>query len=175
MNAKTFLTFASALSLAAVASYAADTTAQSNRGSMATVSSADASSVRTLGVMKWGPPPPALPPGAKFAVMSGDPASNGFVSLRAKMPPGYTIPPHFHASDEHVTVLAGTLLFAMADKIDPNAETAFKSGGYFVAKANMHHYARTISGAVVQVDLIGPFSITYLNPADDPRKNVAHQ
>jgi hypothetical protein len=34
----------------------------------------------------------------------------------------------------------------------------------------MHHFAWTKTGGVVQVHLIGPFQITYVNPADDPSK-----
>jgi hypothetical protein len=45
-----------------------------------------------------------------------------------------------------------------------------KPGGYFVAGANMHHYAIAKTAAVIQIDLEGPFDITYVNPADDPRK-----
>lgn len=120
--------------------------------------------------VKWGPPPPALPPGAALAVLAGDPAAAGFVSLRAKMPKGYKVPPHFHPTDEHVTVLSGAMAFGMSDKIDAKTETTIKPGGYFTAGANMHHYAIAKEATVIQVDLIGPFEITYLNPADDPRK-----
>jgi quercetin dioxygenase-like cupin family protein len=119
--------------------------------------------------VKWGPAPPVLPPGAQMAVMAGDPAKPGFVSLRAKLPAGYTIPPHTHPTDEHVTVLSGDMSFGMGDKIDAASEQAVQPGGYFVAQAQMHHYATTKSGAVIQVDLEGPFDITYVNSADDPR------
>jgi hypothetical protein len=119
--------------------------------------------------VKWGPAPPALPPGSQMAVMYGDPASKGFVSLRAKAPAGYAIPPHFHPTDEHVTVLSGSMTFGMGDKMDPKSETTVSAGGYFVAAAGMHHYAVTKDGAEIQVDLEGPFDITYVNPADDPR------
>ena len=119
--------------------------------------------------VKWGPAPPALPPGAQMAVMAGDPAKPGFVSLRAMLPAGYTIPPHTHPSDEHVTVLSGSMAFGMGDKVDPATATTAEPGGYFTAVAGMHHYATTQTGAVLQIDLIGPFAITYINPADDPR------
>ena len=119
--------------------------------------------------VKWGPAPAVLPPGAQMAVMAGNPAAPGFVSLRAQLPAGYTIPPHMHPTDEHVTVLSGDMSFGMGDKIDPASETTLQAGGYFVAGAQMHHYATTKSGAVIQVDLEGPFDITYINPADDPR------
>jgi hypothetical protein len=46
-------------------------------------------------------------------VMAGDPAATGPVALRLKMPAGYTIPAHWHPTDEHVTVLSGTLSAAV--------------------------------------------------------------
>lgn len=119
--------------------------------------------------VKWGPGNPAFPPGVQMAVMAGDPASKGFVSIRAKMPAGYKVPPHFHPTDEHVTVLSGTMAFGMGDSIDAKSEKTVTRGGYFVAQANMHHYAIAKAATVIQVDLEGPFGITYVNAADDPR------
>jgi quercetin dioxygenase-like cupin family protein len=122
--------------------------------------------------VKWGPPPPAFPPGAQFAVIDGNPAANGLVTVRFKMPAGYKIAPHWHPTDEHITVLAGTLGIGMGDALDTAHGQTLKSGGYVVAPANMHHYAWTADGATIQVHMIGPFAITYVNPADDPSKSA---
>jgi len=119
--------------------------------------------------VKWGPGSPALPPGAQMAVMAGDPMSTGFISIRAKFPAGYTVPPHSHPTDEHVTVLSGSMAFGMGDTMDAKGETAVAAGGYFVAPQGMHHYAHATSAAEIQIDMMGPFGITYVNPADDPR------
>ena len=119
--------------------------------------------------VKWGPAPPMLPAGAQMAVMSGNPAAKGFVSVRASVPAGYTVPPHTHPTDEHVTVLSGSMAFGMGDKMDPAMESTVASSGYFVAQALMHHYARATEASVIQIDMEGPFEITYINPADDPR------
>ena len=43
------------------------------------------------------------------------------------------------------------------------------SGGFGEAPAKMNHYAWVTSETVVQVHGQGPFAITYVNPADDPR------
>src|SRR6202034_3648352 len=116
----------------------------------------------------WSPAPPILPKGAMIAVLAGDPAASGLVVLRLKMPAGYKIPAHWHPTDEHVTVLSGTFIIGMGDKLDPKQGHTFTAGGYAVAPAHMNHYAWTKTGATVQVDLIGPFALTYVNPADDP-------
>jgi len=121
----------------------------------------------------WGAPPPKFPAGAKFAVMAGDPASNGLVTVRLEMPAGYAIAPHFHPTDEHVTVLEGTFSLGMGDVVDKAHALTLSPGGYAVAAANMHHYAYTKGGATIQVHMQGPFAMTYVNPADDPSKKAA--
>ncbi len=108
-------------------------------------------------------------------MLAGDPAAPGMVTLRIKMPAGYTVAPHWHPTDEHVTVLSGTLSLGMGDKVDAAAATTLSAGGYVVAPANMHHFATSKDGAVIQIHLMGPFAITYLNPADDPSKKAAEQ
>jgi quercetin dioxygenase-like cupin family protein len=134
------------------------------------VVAADTPLVRSAKEVKWGAPPPALPSGAKFAVIAGDPAATGLVTVRFEMPAGYKIPPHFHPTDEHVTVLKGYFSLGMGDVIDKAHALTLSPGGYAVAMANMHHYAYTTSGATIQVHMQGPFAITYVNAADDPSK-----
>ena len=120
--------------------------------------------------LKWGAAPPVLPAGAELAVLAGDPGKPGPVTLRLKMPAGYKIPAHWHPTDERVTVISGTLGLGMGDALDKKASKLLKPGGYAIAPANMNHYAWTKSGAVVQIDMMGPFAITYVNAADDPSK-----
>jgi hypothetical protein len=118
--------------------------------------------------IKWVAAPPVLPAGAKMAVLSGDPAGTGLITLRLKMPAGYKIPPHWHPTDEQVTVISGSFALGMGDTLDEARSKTLQPGGYGVAGANMHHFAWTKSGAVVQVSMLGPFAITYINPKDDP-------
>jgi hypothetical protein len=120
--------------------------------------------------IKWGAAPPVLPAGAQMAVLAGDPGKTGHVTLRLKMPAGYAVAPHWHPTDERVTVISGHLGLGMGDTLDKSKSKVLKPGGYAVAAAEMHHFVWTKSGAIVQVDLMGPFVITYVNPADDPSK-----
>jgi len=131
---------------------------------------ADTPPVQSAKDVKWGAPPPVFPPGAKFAVIAGDPAATGLVTVRFEMPAGYRIPPHFHPTDEHVTVLKGTFSIGMGDVVDKTHALTLSSGGYGIAMANMHHYAYTTTGATIQVHMQGPFAITYVNSADYPSK-----
>lgn len=122
--------------------------------------------------VKWGAPPPVFPAGARFAVIDGDPAAMGPVTVRFEMPAGYKIAPHWHPTDEHITVLSGTFAVGMGDKLDLAHGKTLTAGGYAVAPASMHHYAWTATGATIQVHMIGPFAITYVNPTDDPSQNM---
>ena len=135
---------------------------------------ADTPFVQSAKDVEWGAPPPVFPPGAKFAVIAGDPAAKGLVTVRFEMPAGYKIPPHFHPTDEHITVLKGTFTIGMGDVVDKAHAVTLSPGGYAIAMANMHHYAYSKTGGTIQVHMQGPFAITYVNPADDPAKKQGH-
>ena len=120
----------------------------------------------------WGPAPPVLNKGAQLAVLSGNPGAAGPFVVRLKMPAGYKIAPHWHPTDEHVTVVAGTFALGMGDTFDPKAAKSLTPGGYALLPAEMHHYAWTQDGATVQVHGMGPFVLNYVNPADDPSKGA---
>lgn len=120
--------------------------------------------------VKWGPAPPSLPPGAQMAVLDGDPSKAGlpFV-IRAKFPDGYRISPHWHPADENVSVLSGTFVVGMGDKFDEKSMKALGAGGFARMPKHMHHFAMAKGETVIQVHGVGPFQVTYVNPADDPR------
>jgi quercetin dioxygenase-like cupin family protein len=119
--------------------------------------------------LKWGAAPPSLPTGAKAAVLSGDPGKAGPFTIRLEMPAGYKVPAHTHPTDEHVTVISGTCSFGMGPKYDDATAKEMAAGAYVVMPAGMQHFAGSKSGCVVQVSSTGPFQVTYVNPADDPR------
>ena len=119
--------------------------------------------------MKWAPASPALPPGAQAIVLAGDPGKEGIFVIRLKLPAGYRVPPHWHPSDELVTVLSGTLQIGMGDKFDAASMKTLPAGSFITAAKEMRHYATAKGATVIQVTAMGPFAITYVNPADDPR------
>jgi quercetin dioxygenase-like cupin family protein len=121
--------------------------------------------------LKWGPPPPGLPAGAQVAVVSGNPGSDGPYVVRARLPAGYKIAPHTHPTDENVTVLSGAFHVGMGDKFDTKKGETLRAGGFVRAPKAMQHYGWTTSPTVIQVHGMGPFTINYVNPADDPRNN----
>jgi len=126
-------------------------------------------SVTTPAAIKWGPAPAVLPAGAKAAVLEGDPSQAGPFALRLWLPAGYTIPPHFHPVTEHVTVVQGTFLVGMGDQLDASKFSELPVGTYGVIPPGMRHFARAKGDVVIQLHGVGPWGLTYVNPADDPR------
>ena len=120
--------------------------------------------------VKWGPAPPSLPPGAQAAVLLGHPGKEGPFVLRLKFPAGFTVPPHRHSKDEFVTVIAGQFAIAHGEKIDRAALKGLPPASFVHLPAGMPHYARAEVETIVQINGVGPFDVTYVNPADDPRK-----
>jgi quercetin dioxygenase-like cupin family protein len=126
--------------------------------------------VMTAGAdLVWGDPPPALGPGAKLAVLAGNPGAPGPFVVRFQAPAGYRIAPHWHPTEENVTVLSGTFAMGMGETFDEKALKDLPAGGYAKMPAEMRHYALAKTAVTLQVHGTGPFTLTYVNPADDPR------
>lgn len=131
---------------------------------------AAAHTMTTAGDLKWGPGPDSLPPGTQMAVVDGDPGKAGVpFTIRAKLPDGYKVPPHFHPTDENVTVLAGSLSIGMGNKWDEASMKALGPHGFARLPKGMHHSAMAKGATEIQVHGVGPFAVTYVNRADDPR------
>ena len=122
--------------------------------------------------VKWGPAPPFLPAGAQFAVLSGDPSKAELFTIRLKAPDGYKIMPHWHPTDENVTVLQGAFMMGVGEKFDQAAAHEMPVGSFIRMPKGTRHYAMAKGETVVQVHAIGPFIINYVNPNDDPRKQA---
>src|SRR5688500_20337598 len=108
------------------------------------------------GELKWGDPPSVSEKGMSFTVVSGDPGKAGRFVVRLRMPAGYKIAPHWHPTDEHVTVLSGTFALGMGEKVDESSMTSLEADGYALLPAEMRHYAMAKTKAVVQVHGMGP-------------------
>lgn len=112
----------------------------------------------------------ALPPGVQCAILEGDPTvADRLFTSQVRLPDGYRIAPHFHPADEHLTVISGTFNLGHGRTFDNGALTALSAGGYAVMPKGHAHFATTSGETVVQIHAIGPWTFTYVNPADDPR------
>ncbi|MGE0127784.1 MAG: cupin domain-containing protein [Blastocatellales bacterium] len=149
---------------------------QGKQSQTMTGQSGQAHTMITPSEVKWAPAPPFLPAGAQAAILAGDPSKAGrLFTLRLKMPDGYKIPPHWHPTDENVTVLEGTFVMGVGEKLDQAAAREMPVGSFARMPKGLRHYAWAKGETVVQVHGVGPFEITYVNPADDPRKLTKKQ
>jgi quercetin dioxygenase-like cupin family protein len=119
----------------------------------------------TADSLQWGPGPI---PGSKVAVLSGDPAAEGPFAIRFRLEDGLKVPPHWHPTDEHVTVLSGTFNVGLGETFDESKMTPLHAGDYAMMPAKERHFATAKGETILQVHGMGPFKINYVNPADDP-------
>jgi quercetin dioxygenase-like cupin family protein len=119
--------------------------------------------------LKWEDVP-ALPPGAKVAVIEGPMDQATPFTIRLKFPPNYKVPAHWHPAIEHVTVLSGTLNMGIGDKLDATKTQALSAGSVVIIQPKTNHFGWTKTATVVQVHGVGPWGVTYVDPANDPRK-----
>ncbi len=111
----------------------------------------------------------SLPPGAKISVIEGPMNETVPITARLKLPANYMIPAHWHPGVERVTVLSGTFYYGMGDKLDVQNTRALGAGSVIVMPPKMNHFGWTREETVLQLNTMGPWGITYVNPADDPR------
>lgn len=112
----------------------------------------------------------SLPPGARLAIIEGPLNEPSPFVFRLKLPADYRIPAHWHPAIEHVTVMSGTFYMGTGDTLDPSQAMALPAGSAAIMQPRTNHFALTRDEVIVQVHGVGPWGITYVNPADDPRK-----
>ena len=122
--------------------------------------------------IKWSAGPASLPAGAEMAVLYGDPGKEELFAMRLKFPKGYRVAPHTHPKPEVTTVLSGTARLGMGESGDAAKAHVFATGGFWVNPPGMVHYFSADEDTVIQVNSIGPWGITYVNPKDDPRQKT---
>ncbi len=123
--------------------------------------------------LEWKDGPASLPKGAQIAVLEGDPTKEGPFVFRVKAPDGYRIPPHMHPKMERVTVISGSFNIGMGEKFDRHGTREMPAGTYGYWAPGMAHFVWIKGETVAQFHGLGPWSIQYINPADDPRNQAA--
>jgi quercetin dioxygenase-like cupin family protein len=116
--------------------------------------------------------PDLLPPGARLAVLSGDPTAPVKTTMLVSMPNHYQLPPHSHPGYEHVQVREGTLLAGVGDKVEPKQTHAMVVGDSATAPGGMHHFSIARGETLLEVTFEGPYTITYIHAGDAPRARV---
>ena|SRR5271165_3325163 len=101
--------------------------------------------------------------GLESATLWGDPdKAGGQYAIRYKLPDGFKFPPHTHPQSEQVTVLSGTFMVGVGDKVDAAKMLTLPAGSYVEVPANLPHYAQAKGETILEVHGIGPDTINML-------------
>ena len=112
----------------------------------------------------------AFPPGVQLAVVVGDTAKAGPFTIRVKASAGVKLPPHRHHEDRVYTVISGVFYIGLGEDFDPDKLQAYPPGAVVVLPGETAHFHWAKSGEyITQVTALGPISLDYIHPGDDPR------
>jgi quercetin dioxygenase-like cupin family protein len=110
---------------------------------------------------KWQPVPGFK--GWQMAAVVGDPTkSGGYYAYLLKAPAGGTAPPHYHKMTENVTVISGTFMVGIGDKMNEATMKTLSPGTVVSIPAGLHHYAMAKTETLLEISGIGPDSTTLL-------------
>jgi mannose-6-phosphate isomerase-like protein (cupin superfamily) len=115
----------------------------------------------------WRP----LIPGAEMAVVFGDPdKKGGLYVIRIRSRGEVKVPPHWHVTDEHITVLEGSFLIGPGEQFDASKLQEMKVGAHAMMPAGVRHFSLTKADNVIELFGEAPFVVNFVNPEDDPRR-----
>jgi quercetin dioxygenase-like cupin family protein len=102
-----------------------------------------------------------MAPGAKVAVLMGNPAKKEPFIARIKLPAGYTVPVHSHPVNEYDTVISGTWYLGTGNTINPAETMALPTGSFVSIPAHHSHYGITKEETIIQISGVGPWGMIY--------------
>jgi hypothetical protein len=70
-------------------------------------------------------------------------------------------------------VIQGAFWMGMGDKFDEASLKEMAVGAFHKIPKGVHHYGMAKGQTTIQLHGVGAWGITYVNPADDPRKKAA--
>ncbi len=102
--------------------------------------------------------------GAQMAMLFGNPSKSGPYIMRIKVKDGTKFAPHFHSELENVTIISGTLMVGLGDKMNPAKMKAIPAGGFVSVPAGLHHYAMAKGETVIELAANGPRTMVGVTP-----------
>jgi quercetin dioxygenase-like cupin family protein len=112
----------------------------------------------------------AFPQAARLAVIVGDPSQPAPYMVRVKLPAGQKLMPHRHEEDRVYTVMSGVFYIGRGEEFDEDKLEAYPPGAVVVLPGGTPHFHWAKSGEyITQVTAIGPITLEYVDPRDDPR------
>jgi quercetin dioxygenase-like cupin family protein len=110
--------------------------------------------------------------GIRTTVLAGDPTKVGLYTIRLNVPAHTQIAAHSHRDDRTAVVISGTWYFGYGPTSSDSAKKALPQGSFYSEPGGVAHFAETKDEAVVvYITGYGPTDTTYINPAEDPRRN----
>ena len=86
-------------------------------------------------------------------------------------PSGVKLMPHVHHEDRVYTVMSGVFYIGVGEGVRRGEAEGLPPGAVIVLPGGNPHFHWAKSGEyVTQVTAIGPISLDYVNPQDDPRR-----
>lgn len=120
--------------------------------------------------LRWVPGPPSMPPGARIAVLHGNPAGAGTFVMRIKTPAGYKWPAHWHSRPQTMVVLSGAAYLGYGERWNGRTSEVMRAGAFHYLPGSTHQHLYTKAATVFEVQGEGPYDVNYVNPEDDPQK-----
>jgi len=100
-------------------------------------------------------------PGARMAVLQGDPDKPGLYIVLIKWSPHTMSRPHFHPHDRFITVISGTWWVGTGSKFDPESTVPMPAGSFVTHFARQVHYdGAKDSEAMIEIVGEGPATVT---------------
>ena len=100
-------------------------------------------------------------PGARMAVLQGDPSKPGLYIVLIKWSPHSMSRPHFHPNDRFITVISGTWWVGTGSKFDPESTVAMPAGSFVTHFGKQVHYDGAKDGeAMIEIVGEGPATAT---------------
>jgi hypothetical protein len=100
-------------------------------------------------------------PGAKQAVLHGDPNKSGPYIVLIKWSPHSMSRPHFHPNDRFITVISGTWWVGTGAKYDPESTVPMPAGSFVTHFGKQIHYdGAKDEEAMIEIVGEGPATVT---------------
>lgn len=113
----------------------------------------------------------AFPTSSRLAVLVGNPSQPGPYLVRIRVAAGQRVMSLRHSEDRIYTVISGVFYVGLGERFEESELTAHAPGSVLVVPGGQAHFHWAKAGEyVVQVHGIGPVSLEYVNPRDDPRR-----
>lgn len=108
--------------------------------------------------------------GITVAYVQGDWSKPGALyTARYRMHDGAAFPPHYHASEEVLTVISGVFVFKPGTELQRTGGREFLPGTVLVIPANFRHFGWARGETVIQISGLGPHT-GFVVPASAPAR-----